>query len=158
MTEEDKYVFLRMYNGDQLMATKLFENNEVITIEFPMIIRMFPRLESTGLVEQITSGPYCQFTEDKVFTFQKKDILFSKKLHEVMIPHYERMIHEHETEVDVDEKQAAEGNLETDETVENIAKAVDQLHNIFERARKRRELREEEEIPFTVVPGNETKH
>lgn len=145
---EDKYIYLRMYNGDQLMATKVFENNEIITIESPMLIRMFPRLEPTGLVEQVTSGPYCQFTEEKSFTFQKKDVLFTKKLHTLMIPHYLRMIDEH-----VDE--------ETDpqqETVENIAKAVDHLHNIFERAKRRQEEKEQEEKPFTVIPGNDTMH
>lgn len=156
MTDEDKYVYVKMQNGDQLMATKVFENNEVITIESPMLIRMFPRLEPTGLVEQITSGPYCQFTEEKTFTFNKKDILFTKKLHQMMIPHYERMIHEHEREVDVDEEQAKKGELETDETIENISKAVDHLHSIFERARKR--VKQEEEESFTVVPGNDTLH
>lgn len=151
MTESIDYVFVKLLNGDSLMAKKLFENNEVITIESPMLIRLFPRLEKDGLVEQITSGPYCQFTEDTVFTFQKKDVLFAKKLNEIMIPHYERMLDEHEE----DEEPAEQ---ETDETVEDIAKSVDLLHSIFERARKRREEDKDQDSFPTIINGNETKH
>lgn len=153
-----EYVFVKLLNGEQLMATKLEETDNSITIKFPMQIRLFPKLEPTGLVEQITSGPYCQFTEDRIFTFNKKDILFHKVLHELMIPHYERMLDEHEREVEVDIDQAAEGNLETDETVENLAKAVDHLHSIFERAKRKREEKEAEEKVKVFVQGNETKH
>jgi hypothetical protein len=153
MTDVVDYVYVRLLNGDQLMATKVFENNEIITIECPMLIRLFPRLEQGGLVEQITSGPYCQFTDDRVFTFQKKDILFAKKLNEVMIPHYERMLAEHETE----EEEAEVQEEKVDPTVEDIAKSVDLLHSIFERARKRKDEKEQDSFP-TIIPGNETKH
>lgn len=153
-----EYVYVRLLNGDQLMATKLNETDQTITIEYPMQIRTFPRLEPTGLVEQITSGPYCQFTEDRIFTFNKKDILFHKRLHELMIPHYERMLDEHEREVEVDREQAEQGELETDETVENLAKAVDHLHSIFERARRKKEEDEVNEKISNIIPGNDTKH
>lgn len=90
-TEQEKFVFLKLYNGDQVMGEKVFENNDIITVESPFLIRLIPRLEPQGLVEQITSGPYCQFTEDKSFTFLKKDLLFTKPLHSFMIPVYLKM-------------------------------------------------------------------
>jgi hypothetical protein len=154
----EEFVFLKLLNGEQLMAIKREEDKESITIEFPMQIRLFPRLEESGLVEQITSGPYCQFTEDRIFTFSKKDILFAKRLHELMVPHYHRMLQEHESEVEVDKIQAEEGNLESEEDVNYIAEAVERLHDVFERARKRQEDNESEERTFTIVPGNDTKH
>ena len=89
--QEEKFVFLKLYNGEQVMAEKVFENNELITVESPFLIRLIPRLEPQGLVEQITSGPYCQFTEEKTFSFLKKDLLFSKPLHSFMIPVYLKM-------------------------------------------------------------------
>jgi hypothetical protein len=94
--QEEKFVFLKLYNGEQVMAEKVFENNELITVESPFLIRLIPRLEPQGLVEQITSGPYCQFTEDKSFTFLKKDLLFSKPLHSFMIPVYKKMSLDHD--------------------------------------------------------------
>jgi hypothetical protein len=153
-----EYVYVKLLNGEQLMATKIDEDLETITIQYPMLIRMFPRLDESGLVEQITSGPYCQFTEDRIFTFFKKDVLFFKRLHELMIPHYERMLDEHEREVDVDIDQALEGNLETDETVENLSKAVDHIHSIFERARRQKEEEEAAEKVKHFIQGNDTKH
>ena len=90
-TEQEKFVFLKLYNGEQVMGEKVFENNELITVESPFLIRLIPRLEPQGLVEQITSGPYCQFTEEKTFSFLKKDLLFSKPLHSFMIPVYLKM-------------------------------------------------------------------
>jgi hypothetical protein len=154
-----EFLFLKLLNGDQMMATKISEDSNSITIEFPMQIRMFPRLEPTGLVEQITSGPYCQFTEDKVFTFNKKDILFAKELHELMIPHYQRMLVEHEREVEVDEKQAESGELESDETVEHLSQAVEHIQKLFQRAKKQEESEKEVEERFiTFVEGNITKH
>ena len=89
--QEEKFVFLKLYNGEQVMGEKVFENNELITVESPFLIRLIPRLEPQGLVEQITSGPYCQFTEEKTFSFMKKDLLFSKPLHSFMIPVYLKM-------------------------------------------------------------------
>lgn len=153
-----EFVFVKLLNGEQLMATKLEESDNTITIQFPMQIRMFPRLEEEGLVEQITSGPYCQFTDDRIFTFNKKDILFAKTLHELMVPHYQRMIEEHEREVVVSKEQAENGNLETDETVEHIAEAVDHIRNIFERARRKQEEKKVNDIVSNFVPGNDTKH
>lgn len=154
----EEFVFVKLLNGEQIMAIKRAEDAESITIEFPMQIRLFPHLDETGLVEQITSGPYCQFTEDRIFTFNKKDILFAKRLHELMVPHYHRMLDEHEREIEVDRIQAEEGKLESEETVNNIAKAVEHIHDIFERAKRRSEEKEMDEKILTIVPGNDTKH
>lgn len=150
-----QYVFLKLVTGEQIMATMLSDDEHSVTIEFPMQIRMFPTLEETGLIEQITSGPYCQFTEDKIFMFNRKDVLFCKKLHQAVVPHYEKLLDEHERTVEVDEKMLAEGKVESEETVEYLSDAVERLYSIVERTRR---MQEEDSSINNLIPGNDTKH
>jgi hypothetical protein len=112
--QEEKFVFLKLYNGEQVMGEKVFENNELITVESPFLIRLIPRLEPQGLVEQITSGPYCQFTEEKTFSFLKKDLLFSKPLHSFMIPVYLKMSLDHGEQETIQFRGNGEEEIEED--------------------------------------------
>jgi hypothetical protein len=46
--------------------------------------------------EHLTASPLCAFTDESEFVLPKVNILFIKKLHHVFIPHYQRIVKDHE--------------------------------------------------------------
>lgn len=146
------YVILKLSTGEQMMAVLRNEDEEYIEIEYPMVMRMIPIL-SEGK-EHITAHPFCQFSDDRHFTLHKSDVMFVKKLHHVFIPHYQRIVQEHEKSslVTRDEETTLDwGDEEEVMTVEEAKKRIDMLRSIAGI--------EEEEQPSprsTFVEGNDT--
>lgn len=146
------YVILKLSTGEQMMAVLRNEDEEYIEIEYPMVMRMIPIL-SEGK-EHITAHPFCQFSDDRHFTLHKSDVMFVKKLHHVFIPHYQRIVQEHEKSslVTRGEKTTLDwGDEEEVMTVEEAKKRIDMLRSIAGI--------EEEEQPSprsTFVEGNDT--
>jgi hypothetical protein len=90
-----------------------------IEVESPMCIRTIPVLATNK--EHITAHPLCQFTDDVNYILDKKDVMFIKKMHHIFIPHYLRIVHEHEKlglMNDDDERQTAEDLTWEDEQIE----------------------------------------
>lgn len=102
------FVILKLVSGEQVMAVLRSEDEDFVEIESPMCIRTFPILE-TGK-EHITAHPLCQFTDDINYVLDKKDVMYVKKMHHIFIPHYLRIVKEHEdlTEVNEDKSYRAE--------------------------------------------------
>lgn len=146
------YVILKLSTGEQMMAVLRNEDEEYIEIEYPMVMRMIPIL-SEGK-EQITAHPFCQFSDDRHFTLHKSDVMFVKKLHHVFIPHYQRIVKEHERSSLVtrgEETSLDWGDEEEVMTVEEARKRIEMLRSIAGI--------EEEEQPSprsTFVEGNDT--
>jgi hypothetical protein len=70
-----------------------------------MCIRSIPVLEQNK--EHITAHPLCQFSDDVNYVLDKKDVMFVKKMHHIFIPHYMRIVKEHEELVDDNEQKSA---------------------------------------------------
>lgn len=147
------YVVLKLASGEQVMAILRQEDDDRILLETPMCIRTIPVLE-TGR-EHITAAPLCQFSDDKVFVIHKKDILFCKKLHHIFIPHYRRIVEEHDKVQFVNRDGKRETtDSESDEpmTVEEVRKRINMLQEIL----GGEPIEQEEEKVF--VRGNDTIH
>jgi hypothetical protein len=81
--------------------------------------------------------------------------MFVKKLHEVLIPHYNRIVDEHENTVLVrSDKTGHIERIKEELTVEDIQKRIDMLGSI---AGIERDAEEEEETGY-YIEGNETLH
>ena len=97
----EMFVILKIVSGEQVMAVLRSEDESFVEIESPMCIRTFPILE-TGK-EHITAHPLCQFTDDINYVLDKKDVMYVKKMHHIFIPHYLRIVKEHEELADLNE-------------------------------------------------------
>ena len=95
LTGEELYVVLKLTSGEQVMAVLSAEDEEYVELVSPMCIKTIPVLQ-TGK-EHITAAPLCQFTGDTTYVIAKKDIMFVKKMHHIFVPHYQRIVSEHET-------------------------------------------------------------
>lgn len=151
LTLDDTYVIMKLVTGEQILAVKRSETDQSITIEFPMIIKTYPfRPAPDEIGEQVAASPYCKFSDDKVFTFNRKDIVFEKLLNQFAIPFYLKLVNEYETTIEVPEPK----------DIEDLGRKVDQLmQSLMGIAGDREDVQEEvEEEPKIVHPPNSTLH
>ena len=152
----EHFVIVKLVSGEQVMATLTNEDATTVELQYPMVIRMIPFVDGQRAHEHVTAAPLCQFSDDKTYRIPKTNIMFVKKLHEVLIPHYNRIVDEHENTVLV--RSDKTGNIERIQeelTVEDIQKRIDMLESI---AGIERDTEGEEEEKRYYVEGNETVH
>jgi hypothetical protein len=101
--------------------------------------------------EHITAHPYCQFTDDTSFSIEKKNVMFIKRLHEMMIPHYRRIVAQHSNDWRIEKPEQEEPFISSREAKKRIAMLVGI-------AGEEEEEVEDTSIPSTYIDGNETKH
>lgn len=104
LSGNELFVVLKLVSGEQVMAVLRSEDESYIEIESPMCIRTIPVLETNK--EHITAHPLCQFSDDVKYVLDKKDVMFVKKMHHIFIPHYLRIVKEHEDLVDDNEQKS----------------------------------------------------
>lgn len=104
LSGNELFVVLKLVSGEQVMAVLCSEDEDYIEIEFPMCIKTIAVLEQNK--EHITAAPLCQFSDDVNYVLDKKDVMFVKKMHHVFIPHYMRIVQEHEELVDDNEEKS----------------------------------------------------
>jgi hypothetical protein len=154
------FVIVKLVSGEQVMATLTDEDEGYVELHHPMVIRMVPFINNGKAHEHVTAAPLCQFSDDSYFRIPRSNIMFVKKLHEVLVPHYNRIVSDHEATVLV--KHDNQGNVKRAEdlvwedeedidslTTEEIQKRIDMLESIADK--------QEEEVT-TFVEGNDTVH
>ena len=156
------FVIVKLVSGEQVMATLTDEGDNYVELHQPMVIRMVPFINNGKAHEHVTAAPLCQFSDDSYFRIPRSSIMFVKKLHDVLVPHYNRIVSDHEATVLV--KHDGNGNVKRAEdltwgdeeeeeletlTVEEIQKRIDMLESIVQK---------EEENETTFVEGNDTVH
>ena len=88
----NEYVVLKICTGEQLLATLLNETIDGVTILDPVQVKLIPMFEDGEYVEQAITNSYCQFTQDRRFTFYWKDVIYCKELDPVMVKHYKNLV------------------------------------------------------------------
>jgi hypothetical protein len=93
MTDE-LYVVLKLTSGEQVMAVLKEEDERFVMLDNPMCIRMTPVFDAGK--EHVTAQPLCHFSDDHIYIINKRDILFVKKMSHVFIPHYLKIVEQHQ--------------------------------------------------------------
>lgn len=126
------YVVLKLVSGEQLLATLEAEDDNYVCLNLPIVIRtmIHPSLEK----ESVSAAPFCAFSDSTEYVLEKSHIVFMKKLHQTFIPHYKRFIKIYDQVVFKDN-----GYFDEMDTPDE-------------------EVTSEEELPFTFIEGNDTKH
>jgi hypothetical protein len=141
---------MKLTSGEQVMAVLKEEDDEHVLLQSPMCIKTIPILEAHR--EHVTAQPLCQFSDDTTYVIAKRDIMFVKKLHHVFIPHYQRIVAEHE-KVSFISKDKKEEMLWEDDVDQKEAKR--RILMLEELAKIPKDEREEERYRV-FVEGNET--
>lgn len=152
LKSDDFYVVFKLTSGENVMAVLRQEDDRHVLVEHPMVMRSIMNLEAGK--EHLTAAPLCAFTDESDFVIPKKNILFMKKLHRVFIPHYQRIVNEHEnTTLFVPPDQEEALSWEDEMTPETARKAVQQLKSVL--GIEEEEIDWKEKLKF-LVDGNDT--
>lgn len=148
LTGNEFYVVFKLSTGEQIMGVLEDETETHMQIISPMVIRSIP-VPTEGR-EHITANPYCQFTDDIVFDIDKKYVIYIKPLKEVMIPHYKKIVMQHE---------GGDRGEESEMSAEETRNRIKMLADIFgEELDAALEEAESGEDVTCYVEGNDTKH
>jgi small nuclear ribonucleoprotein (snRNP)-like protein len=150
----ENFVIVKLVSGEQVMATLTNEDAHTIQLHYPMVIKMIPFIQDDQAHEHVTAAPLCQFSDDNNYIIEKTNILFVKKLHEVLIPHYNRIVDEHENTVLVrSDKTGHIQRMKEELTVEDVQRRIE----VLERMTGLERDTEEEEKSY-YIEGNDTVH
>jgi len=149
LTGNESYIIMKLSTGEQIMGILEQEDSTHVQILDPIIIRTIP-VPSEGR-EHVTAHPFCQFTDDTSFSIEKKNVMFIKRLHEMMIPHYRRIVAQHSNDWRIEKPEQEEPFISSREAKKRIAMLVGI-------AGEEEEEVEDTSIPSTYIDGNETKH
>ena len=156
LDENEFYIVMKLTSGEQVMAVLKEEDEEHVLLESPMCIKTIPLLEQGR--EHVTAHPLCQFSDDRTFVIAKRDIMFVKKLHHLFVPHYQRIVEEHERISFITKnKDGSIGSVDELEYEDEITQeeAVRRISMLEDLAKTPKD--EEEERRYRVfVEGNDT--
>lgn len=160
LSGNEHFVIIKLVSGEQVMAVLENETDENIHISSPLLLRLFPVLGAEQGQEHVTATPYCKFAEDSNLTLNKRNILFIKKLHHQLVPHYMRLADEAEEHVPIKQKQ--DGSVKQldweDEELQNEVSGLSD-EEIKKRIRMLEAIaKKEEEEARNFVDGNDTVH
>ena len=150
LDDNEFYIVMKLTSGEQVMAVLREEDDEHVLLESPMCIRTIPILEASR--EHVTAHPLCQFSDDRTFVIAKRDIMFVKKLHHLFIPHYQRIVAEHEKLSFITKDQKEELLWEDEVDQEEAKRRISMLEDLAKTPKD-----EEEERRYRVfIEGNDT--
>lgn len=157
------YIIMRLTTGEQIMATLDAEDHTHLDISYPMIVKMTPIEDRGRIHEHVTAAPFCQFSADKEYRIPKSCVMFHKRLHDMLVPHYLRIVEAYDQTVLVKPQgDRPEKKLRWDEedeeemTVDDIKQRVDAIAAFFEGRDGSEEIQDEPES--ILIEGNDTVH
>jgi len=158
---DQEVVVIKLVSGENVMATLTNEDENYVELNHPMVIKTIPFIDRGRAQEHVTASPLCQFSDDTNYTIPKSSIMFVKKLHDVMIPHYTRLVSEQENTILVRSNKSGRVEILDDEeepplSLEEIRRRIEMLQAIAD-APVTNTKEEEEEVRY-FIEGNETKH
>lgn len=169
LSKNSYYVIVKFNSGEQVMAVLNDDTPQYIELLYPMTIKMIPYIVEGKAHEKITASPFCQFSDDKYYQIPKSSVMFVKKLHETLVPHFLSLLDETNVEFvpskqqeerkllwdDEDEDQMYSGEEDLSNlTAEEIEHRVSMLEDILSGLDK--VINEEEPEKRFFIEGNDT--
>jgi hypothetical protein len=148
LTGNEFFVVVRLTTGEQILCALTAEDDNYVEILHPMIVRSIQNFE-TGK-EHITVAPFCVYSQERNFIFDKKNVVFIKKLSQTFVPHYINTVREHEENKFVPRDSKKEDEFEHLRGVADAMSAIEQLRPIADET--------ETEKSRVFVEGNDTVH
>ena len=141
LTGKEVFVVVKFVSGEQVLSALQEEDDVYIELLHPMVVKTIPNL-TTGK-EHVTAAPFCQFTRDDSYLIDKKNVMFIKAMHSTFVPHYMRIVEEH-------------NDVSMQEPDEETRKKIEQIVEIFGDALD--DATEEGDGEGIYIEGNDTVH
>lgn len=149
----DEYIVVQLTSGEMLVGIKTDETDRELIITFPMQISKRISHEDDGVRQIFTGTPFCPFVDTRTFPLLKSSVTFEKKLHEMLIPHYMKMVEYYEKTVDISKTDLYEEETGRYKSVEEISQVLENLESILGNREE-----DEEDTTVIILDGNDTIH
>lgn len=84
---------MKLSTGEQVMALKVSETEEVTTVLYPMLINMLMQNQgSDTITTRFTASPLCQFSDHAEYELKNKFIMYELPLSNDMIIHFRKLV------------------------------------------------------------------
>ena len=92
------YVIIKLVNAETIVCVMVGEDDESFTVMYP--IQMKPsRIELEGNKKEFQVGvPWIPYSDEKVFTIYKQDVVLLQKLNQATIEYYKNLVDMNEIE------------------------------------------------------------
>jgi len=88
---------MRMATGESFLCIVKQETEKDITVLFPLLITKQTFQVAQNVMREVHStSSFCPFTDDKEFTFSKKELTFIKPMNKDAVPYYVDMLNKQE--------------------------------------------------------------
>jgi hypothetical protein len=145
---------MRMATGESFLCIVKQETEKDITVLFPLLITKQTFQVAQNVMREVHStSSFCPFTDDKEFTFSKKELTFIKPMNKDAVPYYVDMLNKQE------EPEALKSyDLEELVKPENFLEISDIVDEKMEQLMKKMEEIQEETEGQVKVDSNKTLH
>lgn len=148
---------IRMNSGESFLCICEHENDDTITVLFPLLIKTQTIPIAKNILREIHSTSiFCPFTDDKHFTFYKPELTFIKKMGNQAVTYYIDMLNRNEEiealkAYDLHEliQPEAEEEIMRDDISQRVENLLDKMEQIEE---------ETEQQEVLIVSTNKTLH
>ena len=130
LSKDSYYVIVKFNSGEQVMAVLNDDTPQYIELLYPMTIKMIPYIVEGKAHEKITASPFCQFSDDKYYQIPKSSVMFVKKLHETLVPHFLSLLDETNVEFVPSKQQEERKLLWDDEEEDQLYSGEEDLSNL----------------------------
>lgn len=90
------YLYIRLMNGDELMALLDYDDDNTIGVVFPMQILSRQEKSPNGFTEVISVAPYAKYLAQRRICLQKSHILVYDELHDKLVDYYLKYLYHFE--------------------------------------------------------------
>lgn len=144
------YRVMRMTTGESFLCIVKQETESDITVLFPLLITKQTFQVAQNVMREVHStSSFCPFTDDKEFTFLKKDLTFIKPMNKDAVPYYVDMLNKQEEPEAL--QQYDLGELVKPENFINMEDIIDE--KMEKLMKKMEEIQEETDGPITRDPS-----
>lgn len=144
------YRVMRMTTGESFLCIVKQETESDITVLFPLLITKQTFQVAQNVMREVHStSSFCPFTDDKEFTFLKKDLTFIKPMNKDAVPYYVDMLNKQEEPEAL--QQYDLGELVKPENFINMEDIIDE--KMEKLMKKIEEIQEETDGPITRDPS-----
>lgn len=148
------YRVMRMSTGESFLCIVKQETENDITVLFPLLITKQTFQVAQNVMREVHStSSFCPFTDDKEFTFLKKDLTFIKPMNKDAVPYYVDMLNKQEEPESL--QQYDLGELVKPENFINMEEIIDEK---MEQLMKKMEEIQEETDGQIVRDPSKTLH
>lgn len=88
----NEFTVFKLITGEQVIATLLNDIEDGIVVLNPIIVKMIYMVKDGDHIEQAVTSKFCQFSEDNIFAFHHRNLIYRKKLDPEMVSYYIRIV------------------------------------------------------------------